>query len=83
MCLLRPTPSYSGTACPSSISLTPQIPDEPFFEALRYWITPDAWSWLKGEGVDDLWAEMKLLVFLIACIAIVAGEHFALKAWVL
>lgn len=54
-----------------------------FFEALRYWITPDAWSWLKGELFEDLWAEMKMLVFLVACVAIVAGEHYALKAWVL
>lgn len=38
-----------------------------FFEALVYQLTPDAWSWLKGEGLDDLWAEMKLLFFLVAC----------------
>ena len=51
-----------------------------FIESLRYWMMPDAWSWIKGEGIEDLWAELKLFAFVIACTAIVAGEHYELKA---
>jgi len=54
-----------------------------FFESVRYWITPDAWSWLRGEGVEDLWAELLLLAFLITCGSCIAIEHILLAKYVL
>ena len=31
-----------------------------FGECIRYWLTPDIFSWFNGEGFEDMWAEMKL-----------------------
>lgn len=53
-----------------------------FGECIRYAITPDAWSWIKGEWADDMWAEMKLAFFVIGCGGVVFLEHFALQKWI-
>ena len=34
-----------------------------FFEALRFMLTPDLVSLFRGEGLDDQWASLKLIVF--------------------
>lgn len=31
-----------------------------FVECMRYAWAPDIWSWINGEGLEDMWAEMKL-----------------------
>jgi hypothetical protein len=46
-----------------------------FLEALRYWITPDAWSLFKGQFWNDWDAEFKLGVFLVLCIGAVAALY--------
>lgn len=47
-----------------------------FFECVRFWITPDVISWFRGEWVEDWWAEMKLLIWLVMCAGCVAGEYW-------
>lgn len=54
-----------------------------FLESLRYWLTPDAWSWLRGEWADDAWGELKLLLFILVCAAVVTLEHVLLGKFVL
>lgn len=36
-----------------------------FGDCVRFWLTPDIWSWMQGEGYDDWWAEMKLFAWLL------------------
>ena len=31
-----------------------------FCECIGYWFTPDSWSFMKGEHVEDFFAELKL-----------------------
>lgn len=52
-----------------------------FIEALRYYLTPDFWSWIRGEGIDDWWAEFKVAAFIIACGAAVVGEWYLIRTW--
>ena len=35
-----------------------------FGEAIRFWFTPDLFSALKGEYMDDWWNELKLSLWL-------------------
>ncbi len=34
---------------------------ESFWEAIGYWFKPDLWSWINGDGLEDMMAEMKLV----------------------
>lgn len=43
---------------------------EEFVECVRFWFTPELWSALKGEWHDDVWAEIKLLIFFGLSIAV-------------
>jgi hypothetical protein len=56
---------------------------EGFGESLYYWIRPDMWSWIQGDGVEDWWAELKLVFFLIVCGACVWGEYALIDAYLL
>jgi hypothetical protein len=48
-------------------------------DALWYWLMPD-WIWLlHGEWWDAQWAELKLFVYTVLCIATVAAEYTALS----
>ncbi len=38
---------------------------EDFFDAIRFWLTPDIISAFRGEYWDDAWEEMKLFLFLV------------------
>ncbi len=46
-----------------------------FLEALRFWATPDLVSMFRGEWEADWEAEMKLGLWLVACIAAVAVQY--------
>jgi hypothetical protein len=46
-----------------------------FLEAIRFLVTPDIISALRGEGWEDWWQEIKLLVLFILCFICVAGEY--------
>lgn len=45
-----------------------------FWDAIVFWITPDMLSMLTGEYWDDLWAELKLGLFVVTCGACLWGE---------
>ena len=46
-----------------------------FFDALRLALTPDIISCLRGEGLEDLWATCKLLLFVLLCGATLFFAH--------
>ncbi len=56
---------------------------EGFWEAICYWFKPDIWSWVSGEGFEDMLAEMKLGVFLILCGGPVYGEFYFISEYLL
>lgn len=47
---------------------------EGFFDAIKFWLTPDSWSFLTGEFWDDAVAEFKLAVWVVGSAACVYGE---------
>jgi hypothetical protein len=47
---------------------------EGFKEAIVYLFTPDFWSLIWGEYLDDRWAECKLGLFFFLCAALWLGE---------
>ena len=38
-------------------------------DALSFWLTPDIFSWIRGEAMDDFFAEMKLGVWILTGVA--------------
>ena len=52
---------------------------ENFFDAIRFWFTPDAWSFIQGEFLADWYAEAKLGLWVAACGACIAAEAYALE----
>ena len=51
-------------------------------EAIRYWFIPDLYSYFANRYFEDLWAELRLGVWLLASAACVVAEY-ALVAWFL
>lgn len=49
-----------------------------FWESLRFYLTPDIISAVRGELGDDWVAELKLAFFVGGCAALVLLEHVAL-----
>ena len=47
-------------------------------EAIRYWFTPDMWSFFRGEFFEDFWAEIKLGLYFACCVGLVMGEFGAI-----
>ena len=45
-----------------------------FWEAIKFWLTPDFISMFRGEYWVDRWAELKLFFWILSCIACVFGE---------
>ena len=41
--------------------------------ALTFWLTPDVFSWLRGEAMDDFFAEMKLVFWVLSGVATYFG----------
>jgi hypothetical protein len=54
-----------------------------FLDALYFWVKPDLWSWMDGEYWEDVWAEMKLGLFVAVCSGAVMGEAYLLSTYVL
>ncbi|MDO4795098.1 MAG: hypothetical protein Q4A28_04045 [Brachymonas sp.] len=46
-----------------------------FWEAWRFTLTPDIFSVLRGEWLEDAWGTLKLLVFLLLCAAALVLAH--------
>jgi hypothetical protein len=45
-----------------------------FWEAIKFWLTPDLISLFKGEYWTDRWSELKLGLWIVSCILCVIGE---------
>ena len=52
---------------------------ENFFDALRFWFTPDAWSFLQGEYLADWFAELKLGLWIAASTGCVYAEAYGIE----
>lgn len=50
-----------------------------FGEAIRYWFTPDLWSWARDEWGADMLAELKLFIFFGVCAGVVWLEHIGIQ----
>ena len=46
-----------------------------FRECVRFWLTPDILSWIRGEWADDWWGELKLGFWIIGSAAAVLVEY--------
>ena len=53
---------------------------EGFLECVRFWIRPDIFSWVRGEGLDDWWAEMKLGAWLVIAVFVGVSVYGGLTA---
>jgi hypothetical protein len=53
-----------------------------FIDAVKYWLTPDIISWMRGEHLEDMLAELQLLGWIAMCVLFVFMEHWALQKWV-
>lgn len=51
-----------------------------FVEAIWFWLKPDLWSALRGELMDDWWAEIKLGLFVSACTGAVFVEAMLIQS---
>ncbi len=47
---------------------------EDFWESVRFFLTPDIFSLFNGEYWDDWWGEMKLGLWIAACVGCVLAE---------
>jgi len=45
-----------------------------FWEAVRFWLTPDILSAFRGEYWEDSWAEIKLGLWVVCCVCVVLAE---------
>ena len=50
-----------------------------FGECLRFWITPDSWSFWRGEGMEDFLSEFKLGAFFLLCVAAVCAKYYGVQ----
>ena len=46
-----------------------------FFDALKFWFTPNIFSLFRGRYGDDIMAEFKLVIFIFVCGLCVYGEY--------
>lgn len=51
-----------------------------FFEAVKFWLTPDAFSFFRGEWGEDRMAEFKLGFFIFWCGLTVVAQYVAVHA---
>lgn len=49
--------------------------------AIKFWITPEIFSALRGENVDDIWAELKLGALAFGCVGMVVLEYVGLETY--
>ena len=55
-----------------------------FWECVTFWFQPGWMSAMFGELDKDWWAEVKLVLFLLICAALVGAEHVVMTelGWV-
>ncbi|ARN57586.1 hypothetical protein [Sedimentisphaera salicampi] len=56
---------------------------EGFVDSVKYIVTSDWISALRGEYYDDAWGEIKFLYFLATCAAAVFGEYLLIEKYFL
>lgn len=49
---------------------------EELSEALGFWLTPDIFSWFRGEAMEDFFAELKLGVWIVSGL----GSYFGVMS---
>lgn len=49
-----------------------------FTECLGYAIRPDILSWISGEALDDMWAELRLFIWLALCAGAGYGQWWVI-----
>lgn len=49
-----------------------------FFDAVKFWLTPDIVSAFNGEWGEDQWAELRLGFWVILCLVSVVCEAYLL-----
>jgi hypothetical protein len=49
-----------------------------FWECVTFWVQPGSISAMLGELDKDAWAEVKLLLFVVLCGALIGIEHLVL-----
>ena len=54
-----------------------------FWDSIKFWFTPDVLSLFNGERVDNFWAEMKILWWILLCVAVVFAEAHAIEKFFL
>ncbi len=52
---------------------------EDFLECLKYSIQPDIFSWIQGEWGEDLWAELKMGLWLGCAFGVGLGVYVGLE----
>ena len=53
-----------------------------FLESIRFMLTPDILSMIRGEWTDDVMAETRGYIFLAACAGLVGLEYWAISEWI-
>ena len=54
-----------------------------FWEAIRYWFTPEVFSMFRGELMEDWWAEAKLGILVALSAICVLGEYYLIGRFLL
>lgn len=50
-------------------------------DAIKFWITPDLISAIRGEYASDIWAELKLFLLVGGCVALVGLEYVLIQGY--
>ncbi|MCA9304810.1 MAG: hypothetical protein KC996_11870 [Phycisphaerales bacterium] len=54
-----------------------------FYDSIVYFFKKDIKSYLKGEGVEDGWAELMLLIWLLMCAGFVFLAHHVTQNYII
>lgn len=52
-----------------------------FADCVRFWLTPDILSAFRGEFINDMWAEMRLGLWVALCGGAIYGEYYLLAKY--
>lgn len=52
-----------------------------FWECVKFWLTPDIFSWFRGRYWEDQFARIRLGIWLILCGGLVFGEYYLITTY--
>ena len=55
---------------------------EGFLTSLRFLITPDLLSAIRGEFLDDWWESLRFLIFILVCVILLFSEKAFIEKYV-